>query len=316
MKVLITGGSGFIGRNLAKYLSERTNYEITSTTFKNDKIKSFNREDIQWSIDLTKEKDIDYIFRGTHYDIVFDLASISGGFRFLEENASKVLKENMFMNLNVLDAAVKYGVKKILFASSACVYPTHKIRKHFTEEDAYPIDPENLYGLQKIYMENVYQAYSKKYPIEVYLPRLQGIFGPLVQYKGIKALGLANLIYKIMLLKDGETLEVFGDGTQMRNYLYIDDCIEAMLKLTNSNFHLPINISYDESQKVSDSIRDICDILGKKIVVKYTGDNSGVSYRSSSNNLAGKEINWKPSINIKDAYKKVIDWIERDMRKV
>ena len=314
MRVLVTGGSGFLGRNLVKYLSERTNFEIRSTTFKNDKIKSFNREDIFWSKDLTKEKDIDYVFRRERYDIVFDLASISGGFRFLEENASKVLKENMLMNLNVLDAAVKYGVKKILFASSACVYPAHKVKKHFTEEDAYPIDPENLYGLQKIYMENVYQAYSKKYPIEVYLPRFQGIFGPLVQYKGIKALGLANLLYKIMLLKDGETLEVFGDGTQMRNYLYVDDCIEAMLKLTMSNYHLPMNISYDVSQKVSDSIRDICDILNKKIIVKYTGDNSGVSYRSSSNNLAGKEINWRPSINIKDAYKKVADWIEEDVK--
>ena len=217
MKVLITGGSGFIGRNLAKYFSEKTDYKIISTAFKNEKIKSFPREDILYRMDLTSQTHIDYLFSGEKFDIIFDLASISGGFRFLEENITRVVSENMLMNLNILNEAVRRKVPKILFASSSCVYPTHKVEKQFIEEDAYPINSENLYGLQKIYMENVYKEYAKKYGIEVYLPRLDGIFGPYTQYKGIKAQGLANLCYKIISLENNETIELFGNGKQMRD---------------------------------------------------------------------------------------------------
>ena len=313
MKVLITGGSGFIGRNLAKYFSEKTDYEIVSTTFKSNKIERFGKEYITYK-DLTKQEDIDSIFYWEKFDIVFDLASISGGFRFLEENMTRVVSENMLMNLNVLNAAVKHKVPKILFASSSCVYPTHKVEKQFLEEDAYPINSENLYGLQKIYMENTYKEYAKKYPIEVYLPRLDGILGPFTQYKGIKAQGLANLCYKIISLENNGSIELFGSGKQKRDYLYVDDCLEAMLALINSNYHHPINISHGQPQELDSFINEICKILDKNINVNYSGENVGVTTRTISNKLAKEKINWEPTTKIENGLEKMINWMKEEMK--
>ena len=313
MKILITGGSGFIGRNLTKYLSRKPQHDIISIIFNTHKVETSKGEKV-YSVDLTKEKDVDYLFKREKPDGVFDLASISGGFRFLEENITRVLRENMLMNLNVLEAAVKYKVPKILFASSSCVYPTHKIEKQFIEEDAYPINSENLYGLQKIYMENTYKEYAKKYPIEIYLPRLDGIFGPFTQYQGIKAQGLANLCYKIISLENNGSIELFGNGKQMRDYLYVDDCIEAMLALINSNYHQPINISHGQPQELDSFINKICKILDKKIIVNYSGENVGVTTRTISNRLAKEIINWEPTTKIENGLEKMINWMKEEMK--
>jgi GDP-D-mannose 3',5'-epimerase len=307
-KVLVTGAGGFLGSNLVKYLSENTDFRIFSIGLNNLRRERFPRE-IYFQKDLLSSEIRPEITNSI--DWVFDFASVVGGFKFLNSQSALIMNKATMMNLNVLEASRKAGVKKILFASSACVYPRNK--NTFIEEDAYPIDPENSYGLQKIFMENVYREYQKTYGIEVYLPRFQNIYGPFIQFKGEKAKGLADICRKVILAK--EEIELFGDGNQVRDYTYSEDAMEGVWKLINSDIHEPINISSGEAVTIDEYARKIIYVLGKNIKINYTmKKDTGVNYRVSSNTKARKFLDWIPSTPLEKGIKKMTDWIKEEMK--
>ena len=308
MKVLVTGAGGFLGTNLVKYLSEYTDYRIFSIGLNALRRDRFSRE-TYFQKDLFSSEIRPEIMNSI--DWVFDFASVVGGFKFLNSQSALIMSRSTTMNLNVLEASRKAGVKKILFASSACVYPRNK--NTFIEEDAHPIDPENSYGLQKIFMENVYKEYQKTYGIEIYLPRFQNIYGPFIQYEGEKAKGLADICRKVILAKD--EIELYGDGSQVRDYIYSEDAMEGVLKLINSNIHEPINISSGKAVTIGEYAKEIINALKKNVKINYTmKKDTGVSYRISSNTKAKKLLDWSPSTSLEKGIIKMTDWIKQDMK--
>jgi len=312
MIILITGAGGFLGSNLVQFLNNKEEIEkIISIGRTNLKREKFKKENF-YSIDLLETQSIDGLVSYYKPEWIFDLASIVGGFKFLNSQSALIMNKSTIMNLNVLEAARKNDVKKILFASSACVYPSID-KGLFIEEDAYPINPENPYGLQKIFMENIYKEYQKTYGIEVYLPRFQNIYGPFIQFEGERAKGLADICRKVMLAKD--EIELYGDGNQVRDYTYSEDAIEGVWKLINSNIYEPINISSGEAITIDEYAKEIIHVLNKNIKVNYTmKKDTGVSYRVSSNVKAIKFLKWAPITSLEDGIRKMTDWMKDEMK--
>lgn len=313
MKLLITGAGGFLGSNMAKYLSENTtDYEIISVG-KNNLHRSLFDKEIYIKLDLIN---LDHCIEATKkIDYVFDFASIVGGFKFLRENSAKIMYESTLINLNVLEASRINKVKKIMFASSACVYPIGK-NECLVEEDAYPINPENQYGLQKIYIENIYKEYQKRYGIKVYLPRFQNVYGPYIQYKGDRAKGLADICRKAIETPQNGEIELQGNGKQIRDYTFSEDVMEGAWKLINSDIHEPINISSGKGITIDEYAKQIIEILKKNVFIKYNYlEDTGIKARVSMNKKANELINWKPKITLKDGLIQMINWIKEDMKK-
>jgi nucleoside-diphosphate-sugar epimerase len=312
MKVLITGGGGFLGSNLVKFLSERSEvHEIFSVGFSQLKRPEFPKERY-YALDLRNREFCGLFFYQTRPDWVFDFASVVGGFEFNNSQSALILHDATMMNLNVLDCVKEYGVKKFLFASTACVYP--KEANFLKEESAYPINPENYYGLQKIFMENVIAEYAKSYGFEVYLARLQNVYGPYIQFEGYRAKGLADICRKMMLADKSVVLK--GDGRQVRDYTYSEDAMEGIWKLAHTDFHKPLNICSGKAVTIHEYATTIMKVLGKKLEIGYDHQiGKGVFRRMSSNQLAKKVIDWEPSTPLEAGIRKMVDWMEKEMKK-
>jgi len=311
--VLVTGASGFIGSNLVQFLNEREEIDKIISVGKTElKRKKFEKEDF-FSIDLVENQPICGLVDYYRPEWIFDFAAVVGGFKFINSHSALIMNKTTIMNLNVLQAAVDFKVKKIMLASSASVYS--KNTDVSIEENAYPINPENPYGLQKIYMENVYIEFQKSYDIKVYLPRFQSIYGPFIQYEGERTKGLADICKKIMLVKDGGAIELFGDGNQVRDYTYSEDAMDGVWKLINSEVHEPINISSGKAISINEYSKEIISILNKDVKINYTMQkDEGANYRTSSNAKAKKLLNWEPTTPLSDGMRKMIEYIKSEMK--
>jgi len=312
---IVTGAGGFLGSNMVKYLSEKTDFEILSIAQHPLKRDRFERESIivlnLLGTDLFRQ--VLQIAKINKNDWVFDFASVVGGFRFLRDCSAEIMYESTIMNLNVLEEARQAGVGKIMFASSACVYPSTD-KGLFTEADAYPINPENDYGLQKIYMERLYTQYLNRYGLKVYLPRFQNVYGPYIQYNGPRAKGLADICRKVMEAEEGGEIEIFGDGNQIRDYTFAEDAMDGVLKLMNTEVHTPVNISSGKAITINDYVKEIISVLGKKVTIKHTEEKDvGVRMRVSANDKA-REIGWVPNTPLSVGIKKMTDWMRKDMK--
>lgn len=312
MRVLVTGGNGFLGSNLVKFLSEQEEIdEIISVGQSQLKRPNFPKE-IYCTADLRNFDFCRMLFRDYTPEWVFDFASILGGFEFINSSSAIIMHDSTVMNLNVLDAAREYGAKKILFASSACVYSRHI--DLLKEENAYPVNPENAYGLQKIFMENLYTEYSTAYGIEVFLPRFQNIYGPYIPFSGPRAKGVADICRKIMIADEYVLLK--GNGKQIRDYTYSADAMEGVWKLIHSNFHEPLNISSGSGLSISEYARVIMRVLGKNLEIRYDNEfGKGIFRRVSSNELAKKVIQWEPTTSLEEGISAMIEWVEKELKK-
>jgi len=311
LTVLVTGANGFLGSNLAKFLSEREEIEeIVSIGQSQLKRRRFPKE-VYFSIDLKSISNACIIFRRYRPKIVFDFASVVGGNKFINSQSALIMHDATIMNLNVLDLARKIEVKKILFASSACVYPKEELLR---EEYAYPIHPENMYGLQKIFIENVYREYQKTYGIETYLPRFQNIYGPYIQYSGDRAKGLADICRKVLIAPENGDVELFGDGQQIRDYTFSEDAMDGVWKLINSKVYEPINISSGKGTTIENYARKIMNVLGKNLTIKFNGQkDTGIQVRISSSAKAKELIDWESKTSLEDGILKMANWIKKEM---
>ena len=308
MTVLITGAGGFLGSNLVKYISEKTDYKIISIG-----LNPLNRE--RFHNETFLQRDL-LIPDALHYEMnyadwVFDFASIIGGFKFLKKNFAKIMHDSTIMNLNVLEAARKAGVKKILFASSACVYPSND-KGIFYECDSTPFNPENEYGFQKIFIEQVYKKYSETYELQIYLPRFQNVYGPYIQFNGPRSKGLADICRKVM--EADNEIEIFGDGEQVRDYTFSEDAMEGTLKLIESDIHEPVNISSGKAITINEYVKEIISALNKNVKVSHSKEkDTGVKVRVSVNDKAKKELGWEPTTPLSIGIKKMTDWMLTQM---
>jgi nucleoside-diphosphate-sugar epimerase len=320
-KILILGGCGFIGGNLSKKLTEEGHFVRNVDIKRHEFFTKFNSEWMQG--DLRKPKfvhDVMCLPDGS-FDEVYQLAADMGGagYIFSGENDANVMHNSALINLNVLDTAIRTGVKKIFYSSSACMYPEHNQldpeNPNCEESSAYPANPDSEYGWEKLFSERLYLAYNRNYGLDVKIARFHNIFGPYGTYKGGKEKAPAAMCRKVAECLDGGEIEVWGDGQQTRSFLYIDECIDGILRLMDSDFKGPVNIGSEEILSINQLAKNVIDISGKEIYIKNIEGPTGVRGRNSDNKLIREKLGWEPSKPLYDGLIKTYEWIDEQIKK-
>jgi nucleoside-diphosphate-sugar epimerase len=315
-KVLITGAGGFIGHHLTKYLVNR-GYFVRGVDIKEPEYEPTAADEFLL-LDLSKEENCLQATRGM--DQVYGLAANMGGIGFIENNKAVIVRDNTFINLHTIEAARENGVKRYLYTSSACIYPGYKQKETdvtpLREEDAYPADAEDGYGWEKLYMERVCRHYTDDFGLDTRVVRFHNIFGPLGTYDGGREKSPAAICRKIALAEDTDEIEVWGDGEQTRSYCYIDDCVEGIYRLMQSDHREPINLGQDRMISINELVDIVANIAGKKIGKRYDLTKpQGVRGRNSDNTRLREVLNWEPSISLEDGLKITYHWIAGELEK-
>ncbi len=311
--VLVAGAGGFIGGHLVSKLIKKK-YKVTCVDIKPkkkwfqvfQKTKNYSLDLKSYSSCLKVTKNIDY---------VFNLACNMGGMGFIENNKADCMT-SVLINTNLLRASRKRKIKKYLFSSSACVYNADKQRHSsnpaLKEKDAYPAQPEDGYGWEKLFSERMCRHFQEDYGLQVRIIRFHNVYGPYGTYDGGREKAPAAICRKIIeaKLNNKKKIEVWGDGKQTRSFMYIDDCIEGILKIFFSKFSDPINLGSSEKVSINHMIKIIEKIACIEVEKKYLLNKpKGVRGRSSDNKLIKKIVNWEPGIKLNEGLEKTYHWI-------
>jgi len=318
-KILVVGAGGFIAGHLIKRLLENGN-SITATDIK-PKEFWFQDFDIVTNFYSTDMKDITNCRKVTkNIDYVFNMACNMGGMGFIENNKAECM-QSVLINTNLLISCKENKVQRYFFSSSACAYNTTKQQDVYIEglkeQDAYPADPEDGYGWEKLFSERMCRHFMEDYGLEIRVARYHNIYGPFGTYDGGREKAPAALCRKIIQAKKEKKniIDVWGDGKQTRSFLYVDECVEGTLRLFESDYSDPINIGSDEQVSINQMIEMIEVISGvDKLNKNYQLDKpKGVRGRSSNNDLIKKVLNWSYKMSLKDGLSKTYKWIDDEM---
>jgi nucleoside-diphosphate-sugar epimerase len=314
-KVLITGGGGFIGSHMARKLYDQ-GYFVRLCDIKYDNYIKVQHYDDKETLDLRVPKNCYLVTAGM--DWVFNFAALMGGIGFITSVGADVMHDNALINVNMLEAAKYHKVKKFLFSSSACIYPTFKQLKPevkgLNEIDAYPADPDNFYGWEKLFTEKVCEAYQRDYGMDIRITRFHNIYGPEGTWKGGREKSPAALCRKVAEAKNIESISIWGDGKQTRSYCYIDDCLEGTMKLMQSNYDKPMNIGSERLVSIDQLADMIIKISGKKLGKKYDlRAAQGVRGRNADISLARRVLHWEPKVSLEEGLHKTYSWIEKQV---
>ena len=318
VKILICGAGGFIGGHLASKFLKEGNAKIVCADIKPFEYWFQNSENSEnHSLDLKEYENALKVTKGVDY--IYNFACNMGGMGFIENNKAECML-SVLVNTNLLRAAVENKCKKFFFSSSACVYNSSKQDKTFVkglkEEDAYPADPEDGYGWEKLFSERMCRHFSEDFGLETRVVRYHNIYGPVGTFDGGREKAPAALCRKIILAKKNKEkkIDVWGDGEQTRSFLYIDDCINGTLDVFNSNEQDVFNIGSEEQVSINEMIKIIEEIAGYKVEKNYQLEKpKGVRGRSSDNSFVSKKIGWKPNFTLKEGLTKTYSWIENQI---
>ncbi len=316
MRALVTGAGGFIGYHLVNRLKEN-GYWVRGVDLKYPEFAETGAD--HFIIGDLRTPDVCLDLMEGNIDVVFQLAADMGGagFVFTGDNDAAIMHNSAMINLNMLEACRLKGIKKIFYSSSACIYPEHNqldpANPICAEESAYPANPDSEYGWEKLFSERLYQAFHRNYGIDIRIARFHNIFGPMGTWQGGREKAPAALCRKVAMADDGGTIEVWGDGQQTRSFLYIDECIDGIMKLMNSSFTKPINIGSEEMVTINQLAQMIIKISGKNISIKHIPGPQGVRGRCSDNQLLKKELNWAPQQPLLEGLKTTYNWIEKQI---
>jgi len=317
MKILICGAGGFIGGHLTKNLMEE-GHEITCVDIKPlEYWFQFFESNKNFSLDLQNYENCLKVTKNIDY--VFNLACNMGGMGFIENNKAECML-SVLINTNLLKSCLKNSIKKYLFSSSACVYNASKQKKVFIaglkEEDAYPAEPEDGYGWEKLFSERMCRHFQEDFGLDTRVIRFHNVYGPKGTFDGGREKAPAAICRKIATAKiyKNNEIEVWGDGEQSRSFMYIDDCIEGILKIFNSDYNQPINLGSSEQVSINQLINKVEKIASYKVNKIYNlSKPKGVRGRSSDNTKIKKVLNWEPNISLDIGLKKTYDWISNQI---
>ena len=252
-------------------------------------------------------------------DQVYALAADMGGMGFISANHGTILRNNSLINLHTLEAARLHGVSRYLFSSSACIYPeylqTETDVKPLREEDAYPANPQDAYGWEKLITERLCTYYAGEFGMDIRIARFHNIYGPYGTYDGGREKAPAALCRKVAMAEPGDSIEVWGDGAQTRSFCYIEDCIEGLYRLIQADYGEPLNLGTEEMVTINDPARLIIDISGKPgITLQHVEGPQGVRGRNSDNARLREVLGWEPRIGLEDGLAETYRWIEKQVR--
>jgi GDP-D-mannose 3', 5'-epimerase len=308
--VLVTGAGGFIGHHLVKFLVSQ-GYRVRGVDIKEPEFEPTAADEFLL-LDLRYWDNCVKVMRGV--DRVYALAANMGGIGFIESNKAVIVRDNTLINHHTIEAARVAGVQRYLYTSSACVYPGYLQKQAnvtpLREEDAYPADAEDGYGWEKLYFERTCRHYREDFGLETRVVRFHNIFGPLGTYDGGREKSPAAICRKVAQAEDGDAIEVWGDGEQTRSYCYIDDCVEGIYRLMNSNFADPLNLGQDRMITVNQLVDMVAAAAGKRVRREHDLTKpQGVRGRNSDNTLLRKVLNWEPQVSLEMGLASTYQWI-------
>jgi len=310
MRILVTGSSGFVGSNLVKRLIDQ-GHHVVGVDINHPKFI----EPTEFHLGDLREQSFCELVFDESFDEVYQLAADMGGagFIFTGENDADIMHNSAQINLNIAHFANRAKVKKLFFSSSACVYPEHKGVADFKESDAYPALPDNDYGWEKLFSERVYQAYAKNKGLNVRIARFHNTFGPYSTWDGGREKAPAAICRKVIQAK--KEIEIWGDGEQTRSFTYIDECLDGIEKLMESDFKEPINLGSSELISINDLAKMCMEFKGKKLKINHIDGPVGLRDRNSDNTLIQEKLGWKPTQPLKVGMEKLYRWIESEWQK-
>lgn len=313
-RVLVTGAGGFIGHHLVTYLKER-GYWVRGVDLKVPEYTDIDADEFEL-LDLRRWDAALQATRGV--DHVYALAADMGGMGFISTHHAQILHNNALININTIEAARIHGVSRYLYTSSACIYPEHLQDEAdvtpLRESDAYPADPQDAYGWEKLVSEKLAEYYQSDYGLETRTVRFHNIYGPYGTYDGGREKAPAAMCRKVALAEQGGEIEIWGDGEQTRSFCHIDDCLEGIYRLMQSDHSEPLNLGRDRMVTINQLARIVMEIAGKTdLSIRHVDGPQGVRGRNSDNSRLREVLGWEPRIALEEGLIPTYRWIEKQV---
>jgi GDP-D-mannose 3', 5'-epimerase len=314
-RILVTGAGGFIGHHLVNRLKAEGHWvrgvDLKHPEYQASLADEFEIRDLRrWDECLMSTRD--------SIDEVYNLAADMGGIGYITAFHADIARNNTLINTHMLEAARQHHVKRFLFSSSACVYAQSKQKDAnvapLKEEDAFPAEPEPGYGWEKLYAEELCRYYWQDYKFETRIVRFHNVYGPLGTYDGGKEKAPAAISRKVALAPDGGEIEVWGDGRQTRSFMYVDDCVEGLIRIMASGYRDALNLGTDELVTINQLVDVVSEVAGKCLTKRHNLKGpQGVRGRNSDNRLLREVLGWEPSILLRQGLAFTYPWIAREL---